>query len=96
MKQLAINGGSPVRSTKLFYGRQWINDDDVAEVSKTLISDYLTCGPKVSEFEKKLCEYTGAKFAVAVGKVTVAMTTHPQAAYRLILGQEARLYYTKS
>ena len=37
-----------------------------------------------------------AKFAVAAGKVTVEMTTHAQAGYRLILGPEARLYYPKA
>ena len=73
MNQLAINGGTPVRTKKLFYGRQWINDEDVTEVSKTLVSDYLTCGPKVAEFERKLCEYTGAKYAVAVSNGTAAL-----------------------
>ena len=73
MELLAIKGGKPIRSTKLFYGRQWVDEDDVLEVSKTLISDYLTCGPKITELEKKLCDYTGAKFSVAVSNGTAAL-----------------------
>jgi UDP-4-amino-4,6-dideoxy-N-acetyl-beta-L-altrosamine transaminase len=55
------------------YGRQWIEDDDIAAVVETLKSDYLTTGPKVAEFEKALAEYTGAKYAVAVSNGTAAL-----------------------
>lgn len=70
---LAINGGLSVRNTKIFYGRQCIEADDVKAVADTLISDYITCGPKVEEFEKKLCEVTTAKHAVAVCNGTAAL-----------------------
>lgn len=40
---------------------------------ETLKSDFLTTGPKVSEFEKKLAEYVGAKYAVAVSNGTAAL-----------------------
>lgn len=73
MEELAINGGQPVRAEKIYYGRQWIDDDDVQAVVETLKSDYITCGPKVTEFEKKLAEYTGAKYAVAVSNGTAAL-----------------------
>ena len=36
------------------YGRQNINKSDIDEVVKVLKSDFLTQGPKVSEFEKNL------------------------------------------
>ena len=55
------------------YGRQWIEEDDIAAVVETLKSDFLTTGPKVSEFEKKLAEYVGAKYAVAVSNGTAAL-----------------------
>jgi dTDP-4-amino-4,6-dideoxygalactose transaminase len=42
------------------YGRHSINSDDVAEVIKTLNSDWLTIGPRVEEFEKSLEEFTKA------------------------------------
>ena len=73
MEELAIKGGKPVRKEKIFYGCQWINEDDVKAVSETLVGPLITCGPKVAEFEKKLCEYTGAKYAVAVSNGTAAL-----------------------
>lgn len=73
MEQLAINGGKPIRETKLFYGHQYIDEADVEAVSKVLVSDYLTCGPKIEELEQKLCEITGAKYAVAVSNGTAAL-----------------------
>lgn len=73
MEKLAIHGGTPVRPTRIFYGHQWVNDDDVKAVSEVLHSDYLTCGPKVDEFERDLCGYTGAKYAVAVSNGTAAL-----------------------
>ena len=36
------------------YGKQYIEKDDIKEVVETLKSDFLTQGPKVKEFEKKL------------------------------------------
>lgn len=73
MEELAINGGTPVREKKIFYGRQWIDEDDVQAVREVLLSDYLTCGPKVAEMEKVFCRYTGAKYAVAVSNGTAAL-----------------------
>lgn len=73
MEQLAIFGGKPVREDKIFYGRQCIEDDDVAAVVETLKSDLITCGPKVDALEKLLCEITGAKFAVVVCNGTAAL-----------------------
>lgn len=54
------------------YGRQTIEEDDIAAVAETLKSDFLTTGPRVEEFEKSLCAATGAKYAVAVANGTVA------------------------
>lgn len=73
MERLAISGGYPVRSGKLFYGRQWIEEDDIAAVASVLRSDFITCGPKVDELERKLCDYTGAKYAVVVNSGTSAL-----------------------
>ncbi len=73
MEKLAIKGGRPVRDNKIFYGRQWIGEDDIQAVSDVLRSDYITCGPKVAELERKLCEFTGAKYAVVVNSGTSAL-----------------------
>lgn len=73
MEKPAIAGGVPVRKTKLFYGHQYIDDADVKAVSEVLVSDYLTCGPKVTELEERLCKYTGAKYAVMCSNGTAAL-----------------------
>lgn len=73
MEQLAIFGGKPVRENPIYYGRQCIDDDDVAAVVETLKSDLITCGPKVQALEQKLCEITGAKYAVVVCNGTAAL-----------------------
>lgn len=54
------------------YGRQTIEDDDIAAVSDALTSDFLTTGPRVEQFEEELKKITGAKYAVAVANGTVA------------------------
>jgi len=73
VEQLAIKGGKPVRSNILPYGHQWVDDDDIASVVEVLKSDWITQGPKVDEFEKKVAEYCGAKYAVAVSSGTAAL-----------------------
>lgn len=73
MEKLAIHGGKPVRDNKIFYGCQWIDEDDIKAVGEVLRSSYITCGPKVVEMEKALGEYTGAKYAVAVSNGTAAL-----------------------
>ncbi len=73
MEKLAIKGGTPVRAGKIYYGRQWIDVDDIEAVDAVLRSDFITCGPKVEELETSLCEYTGAKYAVAVNSGTSAL-----------------------
>ena len=69
----AICGGTPVRTTPLSYGRQFIDDQDIQAVTDTLKSDYLTCGPRVTQLEEKLCAVTGAKYCVAVSNGTAAL-----------------------
>ena len=73
MEQLAINGGTPVRKAPLSYGRQYIDETDIQAVAETLRSDYLTCGPKITKLEEKLCQITGAKYCVAVSNGTAAL-----------------------
>lgn len=73
MEKLAIHGGYPVRSGKIYYGRQWIDEDDIQAACDVLRSDYITCGPKVDEMERTLEAYTGAKYAVAVSNGTAAL-----------------------
>lgn len=80
MDKPAICGGKPVRSTKIFYGHQYIDDADIQAVVEVLKSDYLTCGPKIEELENKLCQITGAKYAVVCSNGTAALHMACQAA----------------
>ena len=73
MEKLAINGGYPVRDSRIEYGCQWINEEDIEAVVSVLQSDLITCGPKVQELENHLCEYTGARYSVVVNSGTSAL-----------------------
>lgn len=55
------------------YGRQSIDDEDIAAVVEALRSDYLTTGPRVEAFERALADYCGARHAVAVSSGTAAL-----------------------
>jgi len=70
---LAINGGTPVRSTYLPYGRQSVDEVDIQAVVDVLRSDWLTTGPKVGEFEEAFAERVGAKYAVSFSSGTAAL-----------------------
>ncbi len=73
MEELAIFGGTPVRETPISYGKQCIEQDDIDAVVASLKSELITCGPKAEEFEEKLCQVTGAKYAVLVSNGTAAL-----------------------
>ena len=55
------------------YGRQTIEDDDIAAVAATLRADYLTTGPTVEAFEDAFREVVGAGHAVACSNGTAAL-----------------------
>lgn len=55
------------------YGRQTIDEADIEAVVKVLKSDFLTTGPVIEEFERRVAEYTGAKYAVAIANGTAAL-----------------------
>jgi len=71
--QLALHGGTPVRSVELPYGRHEIDDDDAAAVARALRSPWLTGGPLVGEFESALARTVDAAHAVAVSSGTAAL-----------------------
>jgi perosamine synthetase len=73
MTRLAIDGGSPVRASLLPYGHQWLDEEDISAVVEVLRSDWLTTGPKVTEFEQVFAERVGAREAVAVSNGTAAL-----------------------
>jgi len=55
------------------YSHQYIDQNDIDFVLDVLISDFLTQGPKVKEFEGALTDYCGAKFAVVFSSGTAAL-----------------------
>ncbi len=73
MEQLALFGGAPVRESPIFYGKQCIEQDDIDAVVETLKGPLITCGPRVEALEEKLCQVTGAKYAVVVANGTAAL-----------------------
>jgi perosamine synthetase len=70
---IAAEGGQPVRSRLLPYGRQWLDEDDIAAVAEVLRSDWITQGPARGRFEKMVAGYAGAQHAVAVANGTAAL-----------------------
>jgi UDP-4-amino-4,6-dideoxy-N-acetyl-beta-L-altrosamine transaminase len=55
------------------YGRQWIDEEDIAAVAAVLRSDFVTQGPAIAEFEAALAAVTGARHAVVVSSGTAAL-----------------------
>lgn len=55
------------------YGRQSIDQSDINAVVSTLTEDFLTQGPKVTEFENRFAEYIGSRYAVACANGTAAL-----------------------
>lgn len=55
------------------YGRQAIGEDDISAVIEVLEGDWLTQGPKVSEFERELAAKFGSKHATAVANGTAGL-----------------------
>ncbi len=55
------------------YGRQSISEEDIAAVGEALRSDFLACGPRAEEFERRIAELVGAKHAVAMNSATSAL-----------------------
>ena len=62
-----------MNTKNLSYGRQWIDDDDIAEVVRVLKGDWLTQGPTVAAFERALADYVGVKHAVTFVNGTSAL-----------------------
>jgi UDP-4-amino-4,6-dideoxy-N-acetyl-beta-L-altrosamine transaminase len=60
-------------SAFLPYGRQSIDDDDIAAVAEALRADYLTTGPRVEAFEEAFAAKVGAAHAVACANGTAAL-----------------------
>jgi dTDP-4-amino-4,6-dideoxygalactose transaminase len=64
---------SSKRKTFLSFQPPAIGPEEVAAVTETLESGWLTTGPRAAELERRVAELTGAKHAVALSSGTAAM-----------------------
>jgi UDP-4-amino-4,6-dideoxy-N-acetyl-beta-L-altrosamine transaminase len=55
------------------YGHQSIDQTDVRHVAEALLSDRVTTGPRVCQFEAAFAEAVGARYGVAVSSGTAAL-----------------------
>jgi UDP-4-amino-4,6-dideoxy-N-acetyl-beta-L-altrosamine transaminase len=79
----------PMTAPHLPYGRQSLDDEDVAAVIEVLRSDFLTQGPAVPRFEAALSQWCGARHGIAMANGTVTLHL---AAKAMGLGHGDRLW----
>ncbi|MBS1517263.1 MAG: DegT/DnrJ/EryC1/StrS family aminotransferase [Bacteroidetes bacterium] len=53
--------------------KPYLDKEEAESAYSVIMSGWVAQGPKVEEFEKKFCEYTGAEYAVAVSNCTNAL-----------------------
>jgi len=53
--------------------KPYLTTDEAQAAYDTILTGWITQGPKVAEFEEKFAQYTGAKYAVAVSNCTTAL-----------------------
>lgn len=73
MRIPAAEGGSPVRECPLPFSPPDIGKEEVDAVVKVLRSGWITRGEQCEEFERRLCEYTGAPHAVVLSSATAGL-----------------------
>ena len=76
---MSVNLPFPIPQAMLPYGKQDINEQDIAAVVEVLKSDFITQGPKVPEFEQAIAHHcrnendVQVPFAIAVNSATSAL-----------------------
>lgn len=58
---------------RISYGKQSIDNRDIKSVLNVLKSDFITQGPLVAKFEKKLSEFVGVKYAIVSNSATSSL-----------------------
>lgn len=61
------------RDTMLPYGKQWLDEADIEAVVQVLQGDFITQGPAIEAFERKVADYAGARYGVAFSNGTAAL-----------------------
>ena len=62
-----------MRTSFLPFSKPAITEDDISAVAEVLRTGWITTGPKANDFERKFCEYTGCKGAVALTSATAGL-----------------------
>lgn len=70
---LAVHGGAPVRKQFLPFHRPFIGEEEIAEVTAALRSEWITTGPRTKAFEKKFSEYIGCPHAIGLNSCTAGL-----------------------
>src|SRR5207344_1198813 len=71
--RLAIDGGVPVRSNFLPFGRPCLGAEEIEEVVATLRSGWIGSGPRAERFEKEFAAYVGVQHAVSLSSCTAGL-----------------------
>ncbi len=53
--------------------KPYLTEEEAQAAYDTILTGWITQGPRVAEFEEKFAQYTGAKYAVAVSNCTTAL-----------------------
>ena len=61
------------RKEMLAFSRPSLGDEEIAEILHSMRSGWITTGPKCARFEQDVCEYVGAKHAVALSSATAGL-----------------------
>ena len=73
MEKPAVEGGQPVRSDFLPFGKPTIGEEEINEMADTLKSGWVSMGPKTIRFEDEFKSYVGASQAVSCNSCTMAL-----------------------
>ena len=66
-------GSNVIRKTFLPFSLPTIGGEEIAEVTDSLKSGWITTGPKTKRFEEQFREYIGSKHAIAVNSCTAGL-----------------------
>lgn len=58
---------------KIPVAKPYLTNDEAQNAYDTILTNWVTQGPRVQEFEEKFASYTGAKYAVALSNCTTAL-----------------------
>jgi len=73
IKALKLEGEARKERLVIPYGRQDVSEKDIQTVVDVLRSDYITQGPAIYKFERKVADYCGTNYAYACNSATSAL-----------------------